>query len=145
MAIRRTAGLIIENAQGELLLMLRDDKPTIPFPNQWSTIGGHIEPGETPEEAIKREAKEELCFEFNDVRFFRTFHLPEEDGENENHTFFVRGPYVLEDFHLQEGQEIRFFKESDLRRIKIGFRLQEVLDAYMTERRLGRLPQEGPL
>ena len=28
----------------------------------WIPIGGHIEPGETPEEAIKREVKEESAF-----------------------------------------------------------------------------------
>lgn len=33
--------------------------------NTWIPIGGHIEPGETPREAIKREIKEETEFEFN--------------------------------------------------------------------------------
>ena len=48
-------GLIIENAEGRVLLQLRDDKRTIPYPNCWGTFGGQVEDGETPEHAIVRE------------------------------------------------------------------------------------------
>jgi 8-oxo-dGTP diphosphatase len=34
-----------------LIIYLRDDKPDIPFPNHWDLIGGHVEEGETPEQA----------------------------------------------------------------------------------------------
>ena len=35
-----------------LLVYLREDKPEIPFPNHWDFFGGHLEEGETPEEAL---------------------------------------------------------------------------------------------
>ncbi|GEM_PF-6542406 len=35
--------IILENSQNEILLLLRDDKPTILHPNHWSLPGGKVE------------------------------------------------------------------------------------------------------
>lgn len=43
-----------------LLLILRDGKLNIPFPNTWNLPGGGIDKGESGEEAIRRELKEEI-------------------------------------------------------------------------------------
>jgi len=64
--MKKIAAIILENDQGELLLYLRDNKPGIPFPLHWDLIGGHVEEGETPEEALVREVKEELDFDLKD-------------------------------------------------------------------------------
>ena len=58
--MKKIAAIILENEKGEFLLYLRDNKPGIPFPDHWDLIGGHVEEGETPEEALVREVKEEL-------------------------------------------------------------------------------------
>ena len=42
------------------------------FKDVWEFPGGKIEPGETPEEAIKREIKEELDTEIEIVKFLDT-------------------------------------------------------------------------
>lgn len=55
--------------RGRLLLLLRS--PTVPFPGQWEIPGGHVEEGETLEEALIREVKEETGF---DVVVGRPFH-----------------------------------------------------------------------
>jgi len=54
----RTVSVFIVN-RGRVLLLLRDDKPTIPNPNKWSAIGGFVEQGESAEDAARREALEE--------------------------------------------------------------------------------------
>lgn len=51
-------GAIIENDQQEILCALRG--PEMTLPNYWEFPGGKIEKGESKEEALKREIKEEL-------------------------------------------------------------------------------------
>ena len=52
--------MLFVNARGEVLLQLRDNIPSIRFPNHWGCIGGGVERGETPEQAMLREVDEEL-------------------------------------------------------------------------------------
>ena len=46
-------------------------KPEIPFPNCWDFFRRPVEEGETPEQALLREVKEELGIELQTFRFFR--------------------------------------------------------------------------
>ena len=55
--MKKIAAIILENNKGELLLYLRDGKPGIPFPFHWDLFRGHVEEGETPEDALIRELK----------------------------------------------------------------------------------------
>jgi 8-oxo-dGTP pyrophosphatase MutT (NUDIX family) len=54
------AAVIPVRPGGEILLMLRDDRPDLPNANRWATVGGAVEPGETPVEGARREVEEEL-------------------------------------------------------------------------------------
>ncbi len=44
----------------KILLFHRDNIPTIPSPDCWQIVGGGIEPGESPREAVLREVEEEV-------------------------------------------------------------------------------------
>ncbi|MEO0844721.1 MAG: NUDIX hydrolase, partial [Cyanobacteria bacterium J06643_5] len=48
--------------ENKFLMQLRDNIPTIPYPGYWAFFGGHIEPGETPEVAVRREIIEEISY-----------------------------------------------------------------------------------
>jgi 8-oxo-dGTP pyrophosphatase MutT (NUDIX family) len=48
--------------EGKFLMQLRDDIPGIIYPGCWGFFGGHIEEGETPEVALKRELMEEIGY-----------------------------------------------------------------------------------
>ncbi len=50
-------------SDGKFLMQLRDNIPTILYPGLWGLFGGHIEAGETPEIAVKREIMEEIGYE----------------------------------------------------------------------------------
>lgn len=54
--------IAILHQQNKFLLQLRDDIPSIIYPGHWGLFGGHIEPGETPDIAIKRELLEEIGY-----------------------------------------------------------------------------------
>ena len=58
------------------LMQLRDDIPGIVYPGQWGLFGGHIETGETPEIAIKRELVEEIGYVAPSLSCFGTYRDP---------------------------------------------------------------------
>jgi 8-oxo-dGTP diphosphatase len=58
--MKQIAQILLFDRSDRLIIYLRDDKPEIPFPNHWDLIGGHVEEGETPEQALVRETREEI-------------------------------------------------------------------------------------
>lgn len=73
--VKATTAAIIEKDSKVLL----EKRSINPEKGKWCLPGGHIEPNETPEEAVKRETKEETGLEINKLKFFKHFNefLPE--------------------------------------------------------------------
>ena len=69
------AGIVLNEQKNKILLIKRAD---LMWGDVWSIPGGHIEYGETVDEALKRELKEELNLEISDTKFlcYEEFSVP---------------------------------------------------------------------
>lgn len=75
---RCVAGILIRD--GKALLVKRSPQSRF-YPNVWDLFGGHIEAGEPTEDALWREALEELQVEIESFRSLGTIHDPIEPAE----------------------------------------------------------------
>ena len=116
------AGIILLNRYNEVLLLLRDNKIDIPFPNMWDIPGGKIEESETPEEAIRREMMEEMSINnLGEIKLFKILTL-----ENiTDNIFWKKLNLNLEEIDLKEGQRIEYFNLERIRKTKLAFNYNE--------------------
>lgn len=107
------------NPKNEILLQLRDDKQGIYFPGYWGTIGGAVEYGENPKEAIIREVSEEISLKLDNLEFI-----------SEINYWYARKLHILTFYKakidvpvlkikLSEGQKVDYFSFDKLNRIAI--------------------------
>ena len=122
------AGIIIFNDNQEVLLQLRDNDPSIRFPNHWVLIGGKVEKGETPEEAIRREIMEEMGIQITSFKNFKNYQFDNE----EQHIFMVNMNIELEKIKLNEGAGINYFSEESAEKLKKGFNVSEMLKDFFS-------------
>ncbi len=80
-----TAGIIFN--KGRLLIGKRRNEGNLP--GLWELPGGKCDPGETPQESLARELKEELGVEATIGGLYTTVHHQWESGEFELHAYFV--------------------------------------------------------
>ena len=69
-AKKQGASIVFVNSERRVLLYLRDNKPGIPYPACWDLLGGTVEPGESPEQCIRREVREEIEFDLKNPQLF---------------------------------------------------------------------------
>ncbi len=124
----------------------RDDVPNIPHPNCWHFPGGGIEEGETPEEGIRRELKEEISFV--PKRLHLVGQLTRQDG-SKGYAFsaFVDSEDLYKfKLGLGEGQEINFFTLDEALQLKltpnVAFFLPKFRSTFEKLIQLGYIPED---
>jgi 8-oxo-dGTP diphosphatase len=103
------SGIGFFSNEGEILLHLRDAAPGLDQAGKWALIGGHIEEGETPREALLREVEEELGLK--SIAFEEILRLPA--GSTKYYLHYGMLPVAVDDLRLSEGQAVRFFSIND--------------------------------
>lgn len=131
--IRRCVSALLVDATGKLVIQLRDNKPGLPFPAHWATLGGAIEGNETPDDAMRRELSEEIQ-PAPPVEFWRYFeHEYQLHGETrvvQNYVYVGRLPCDLAEVALYEGQRLGAFTGDEIHSIPVAYGLEVVFKAF---------------
>ncbi len=133
----QTTGAILMNPQGKILIQQRDDKPSLIFPGYWTTFGGKVEPGEHPDEAIRRELLEEIELE----PALRLWRVREFEAEVRGEVLLVRQylyvgriDHEAHEITLNEGQALGYFGADEIDRLQIAFGLEKVFREFFEAR-----------
>ena len=121
------AGIILLNSNNEVLLILRDNKPGIPYPDMWDIPGGQIENDETPDETIRREMNEELGIKnLTEIKLFNIF-----TSENiTDYIYWKRIDLDPDEINLTEGQRIEYFSIERIKQTKLAFGYNHILENF---------------
>ncbi len=134
--MKEIAAIILENDNGDFLLYLRDNKPTIPFPDHWDLIGGHVEEGETPEQALVREVKEELDIDLKEYTFYRRYECLTGDAyENIKYIYTGKINIPIEKITLLEGVRPKYFTREEIPGVKFANILKSIVMDYINDKR----------
>ena len=138
-----SAGVILVDPQGRVLMQLRDAKPSIMFPNHWGLTGGAGHPGETPEETARREVVEETGLTLGKLQPFRAYYFqetkagggakagaPKLTADYELYLFHAPCSTPVEEMVCGEGRELRFFDPSDFAALDIAYNHRDVLAEF---------------
>jgi len=113
----KTVGALFVRPDGKILLGLRAPSKKV-WPSHWDTIGGRVEDGESLDEALIREAQEEVGVTPTRFRLVATVRerQPERYGDALHHVYAVTAwkggdPANICDEHT----ELKWFRVSEMR------------------------------
>ena len=122
----------------KLLTILRDDIPTIPWPNMWELPGGGREGEETPFECVQREVLEELGLKLEETAIVC---VKEYQGmlDPDKTSIFMVGTITQEDFaSIAFGDEGQAYQLMDVSQFlvdeKVIPQLQDRLRDYLEDK-----------
>ncbi len=137
---RISAGVILIDPQGRVLMQLRDDNPAIMFPNHWGLTGGAGAAGESPEETARREVTEETGLSLGRIEPFKAYYFTETQStkgarrtpnkvaaDYELYLFHAPCTTPAEELVCGEGRELRFFAPDDIANLPIAYNHRDVL------------------
>lgn len=141
--IRGAGVFFYDRARRRVLFYRRDNTPSIPFPDHVDILGGHVEDGETAEQAVVREMAEEL----DDLRSGKPYAL-------NGHLFFTISTdpigvvdylfckavdFELGDLRLKEGQTLLWLTEDEAARTPFAFGYNGLVAEFFHALRDGRV------
>ncbi len=115
-----SVAVAIIHQEGKYLMQLRDDIPNIAYPGVWGFFGGHIEPGEEPEAALKRELIEEINYRVEQLTIFRCDYATrsskaDRPGKYIRHLYSCPLTVPVEELELKEGWDLKLLTPTEIR------------------------------
>ncbi|MEL7050996.1 MAG: NUDIX hydrolase [Cyanobacteria bacterium J06634_6] len=107
----RQVALALLHQDGKLLMQLRDDFDHIVHPGIWGFFGGHIEAGEDPAEAMRRELLEEINYVPPSLSLFSD---PADDKVKRYH-YYGALTVPITQLALNEGQDLALCSVEEIR------------------------------
>ncbi len=116
----RKVSLIIFYDENKRILM-QNRKNMIKWGEDWGFFGGEIEKGETPEQAVLRETKEELDFNLKKYKY-----IGKTEGKIKDLLYVIAHIYVspienkIKEFNQMEGKGMEFFSVGEAMQLKLA-------------------------
>ena len=123
--------ILSENSNSNKVLLIKRNKD--PFKDYFSLPGGFVDEGEKVEDAVRREAEEELLVKVEPINILGVYSDPNRDprGHIMSITFIAK---IIKGI-LKEGDgvaELRWVEINNLENIKLGFDHSKILSDYET-------------
>lgn len=125
--MNRTASAFI-TYNNKVLLLHRDNIPTLTDPDKWSVMGGNVEESESVDEGMRREIKEESNLSPRHLKHLGRMVIG--DHEVSAYTAKLDDDEVASIKLGDEGSEIKFFTFDELYTIPLTKNLQYYLNKY---------------
>jgi 8-oxo-dGTP diphosphatase len=125
--VRKVSRALITDGEGRLLLAKRaaNDRAG----GEWCALGGKIDFGETPDEAVARETFEEAGLTLSGLKLYT------EHTDNGWRTYFFEasasGEHMI---NPDEHSEVAYFSSDELDGVQIAFNHLSIFKAYLSER-----------
>ena len=120
-----TTGLLLR--RGKLLILKRkEDDDT--YPGMWDCVGGHFEKGESAEDCMIREAKEESGLDVKIIRPGPLLEYTDEYGVAISVPFVIRSEYGK--VSVSEHSEFKWVDPADATKYRVVPDLVKALDAF---------------
>jgi 8-oxo-dGTP diphosphatase len=123
--------ILVENSNSNNILVIKRNKD--PFKDYFSLPGGFVNEGEKVEDAVRREAEEELLVEVEPIDILGVYSDPHRDprGHIMSITFIVK--IITGELKAGDGvAELKWIGINNLGNIKLGFDHLKILSDYKT-------------
>lgn len=104
---------------GDVLMLYRNKKKNDPSQGKWIGVGGKLEPGETPDDCVKREVREETQLNIFDLRSRGVVYFCSSQWESEEmYLYTAKTSEDAQTIECREG-ELHFVPRSQLKDLNL--------------------------
>jgi 8-oxo-dGTP diphosphatase len=129
-------GAMIEHAESGRILLLKRSENIAFLPGVWEDIGGRLKQFEEPEDALRREVREESGLEIEIIRPINIFHLFHGERNADNEMIIITYWCRSHSDHVvlsQEHSEYRWLSPREALRLAEHEGVRSDLEAFLSE------------